>query len=288
MGIISELINNMSVRGIKRKLPAYLEVIRPLRPVEPYTCVVDPRTFDDPRLLATIQVYGTLETDPAFVNHVQAQLRSACSVIVHQERLPLFTIDGCTASKSSPRYRTLVQWGKSMKPEELRLPLLESPSDMLSRCLRHSFPKNSLRNYLVDHLSWTNHGRYLHNSDGSHHLALAIALIHQLGTPDLHAIDATVKKYVICRSTIKSLENIFGAYVIQSDEWYRLSNSLREYHIPYAHATLCHDRPIRDPAVAIFLDPDHSLTPLLRESFTYLATKGSACQLSEWIAKFRH
>lgn len=179
MGIINHIAHRLTVRKLNKILPAYLNAIKGMQDVDPYTCVVDPRVSNDPRLLENIRVFGTYETDNAFVRIVEAQLRAACSVTVHQERLPLFTLDGCTASKSSPRQRTLVEWGKSMNPNELRLPLNESPSVMLARCLRHTFPPKERNVYMIDHLTWSEHGRYWHNSDGSHHLALAIALIHE-------------------------------------------------------------------------------------------------------------
>lgn len=97
-----------------------------------------------------------------------------------------------------------------------------------------------------------------------------------------------MKKFVICPQAITCLENQYGAYVLSSNEWYRFTSVISEFHIPYARATLCHDRPIRDPAVIIFFDPDHPLTPSMRAAFDGIVLNGKISRLSKWIAQFRH
>jgi len=142
MNLLSLIFPSLSLaRKLNANLTTRAMTIKPLVPVEPYTCVVSPRSCDDPRLLPTIRVFGTIDTDESFTQRVQTQLRSVCSLSVTKARMPIAALDGCTASKSSPRERTLLAWGKTMDPGGLLLPFLGSTDDYLARCLHHTFPR---------------------------------------------------------------------------------------------------------------------------------------------------
>lgn len=289
MKILSLIFPSLSrARKLKADLTTRALATKPMPPIEPYTCVVDPKTCNDPRLLPLITVYGTMDTDAEFSKRIQTLLRSVCSITVSEERLPIAALDGCTASKSSPRERTLLAWGNAMDPKGLMRPFQGPLSYHLVTCLRHTFPNQRQARYPVDHLTWTKHGRYLRNHDGSHHLAYAVSLIHKLGVIDDHHIEVTLTTYRLDWDQVRRLEVQYGAYLMPSIAWYHVMAPLLTHRIPYARATLCHDRPIHDPLGAYFLDRDHPMTPVLQEVLDGLVDRGCACRLGDWLGMFRH